>query len=235
MKEMKTGFGMHKNNGKSGGRYSGKNRERWKTGGILAALIAAAVVFAVMLQTEKNLLTRYEKGIIYTAGKPIPKGLLITEDNREIYFREQELDRSCIPETALTSPEQAEGLMAAYDIDSGTLLTSGMFEEVNLILAEMEEPVIAGFKAEDIFQVAGGILRAGDRIHIYSVREEETVLIWPEVFVQQVFDAAGNGIGNEDRITAAQRVNVYLDKEEVNRFYAELSGGSLRAVKVCSQ
>ena len=204
---------------------------RLKTGGILAALIAAVTVFAVMVQTEKKVLTQYEKGVIYTAAKAIPKGMLITEDNREVYFREQELDKSCIPGTALTSPAQAEGLAAAYDIDFGTLLTDGMFENLNLILAEMEEPVIAGFKAEDIFQVAGGILRAGDRIHIYSVREEETVLIWPEVYVQQVFDAAGNSIQSEDRTTAAQRINIYLDNEDVPQFYSELAGGSLRAVK----
>lgn len=213
----------------------GIGRERLKTGGILAALIAAVAVFAVMVQAEKSMLTQYEKGIIYTAAKSIPQGLLITEDNREIYFQEQELDKSCIPAAALTSPAQAEGLIAVYNIDSGTLLTSGMFEEVSLILAEMEEPVIAGFKAEDIFQVAGGILRAGDRIHIYSVREEETVLVWPEVFVQQVFDAAGSSIDNGDKTTAAQRINVYLDKEEVDRFYTELSGGSLRAVKICEK
>lgn len=222
---MKMRHGMRKNREVNG--------ERLKTGGILAALIAAVAVFAVMVQTEKKLLTQYEKGTIYIAAKPIPQGFLITEDNREIYFQEQELDKSCIPPTALSSPAQAEGLIAAYDIDGGTLLTSGMFEEVNLILAEMEEPVIAGFKAEDIFQVAGGILRAGDRIHIYSVREEETVLVWPEVFVQQVFDAAGNNISSGDVTTAAQRINVYLDKEEVDQFYTELAGGSLRVVKIC--
>lgn len=205
---------------------------RLRTGGILAALIAAVTVFAVMVQTEKKVLTQYERGVIYTASKTIPRGTLITEENRESYFREQELDKTCIPDTALINSAQTEGLVAAYDIDCGTLLTDGMFEQVNLILGEMQEPVIAGLKAEDIFQVAGGILRSGDRIHIYSVREEETVLVWPGVYVQQVFDAAGNSIGNEDRTTAAQRINVYLDREEVPGFYWELEKGLLRAVKI---
>ena len=205
---------------------------RLRTGGILAALIAAVTVFAVMVQTEKKVLTQYERGVIYTASKTIPRGTLITEENRESYFREQELDKTCIPDTALINSAQTEGLVAAYDIDCGTLLTDGMFEQVNLILGEMQEPVIAGLKAEDIFQVAGGILRSGDRIHIYSVREEETVLVWPGVYVQQVFDAAGNSSGNEDRTTAAQRINVYLDREEVPGFYWELEKGLLRAVKI---
>ena len=208
------------------------DRGRLKTGGILAAFIAAVMVFTVMVQTEKRILTQYEKGVVYTAARAIPRGTLITEENWKSYFREQELDKTCIPDAALTNAAQAEGLAAVYDIDCGTLLTDGMFEPVNLILEGMREPVIAGLKAEDIFQVAGGILRSGDRIHIYSVGEDGTVLVWPGIYVQQVFDAAGNSIGNEDRTTAAQRINVYLDREEIPEFYAALDKGLLRAVKV---
>lgn len=199
----------------------------------MAALIASVAVYAVMVQAEKKILTQYEKGVIYTAAKSIPRGTLITEDNREDFFQEKELDKNCIPLAAISSSDQVEGLVAAYDIDNGTLLTEGMFEELNLILAGMEEPVIAGFRAEDLFQVAGGILRAGDRIHVYSVTEEKTVLIWPELYVQQVFDASGKRIENGGDTTAAQRINVYLDRGEVERFYSELACGSLRAVKVC--
>ena len=95
--------------------------------------------------------------------------------------------------------------------------------------------MIAGFKAEDLYQVAGGVLRSGDRIHIYSVKEEgkEASSVWKNVFVQQVFDTSGNRISNEDSDTAAQRINIYLAEEDVERFYEQLSAGSLRAVKVC--
>lgn len=214
-------------------RFGSEDRIRLKTGGILAALIAAVTVFAVMVQAEKKVLTGYEKGIIYTAAKMIPRGTLITEENQGFYLEEQELDKSCIPVSALSDPNRIRGLVAVCDIDCGAMLTGGMFEELNLILKEMEEPVIAGFKAEDIFQVAGGVLRAGDRIHIYSVSgENETTLIWGNVYVQGVFDQAGNQIGGEDTLTAAQRINVYLDNSDVPHFYSELAGGSLRAVKV---
>lgn len=214
-------------------RFGSVDRIRLKTGGILAALIAAVTVFTVMVQAEKKVLTGYEKGIIYTAAKMIPRGTLITEENQGFYLEEQELDKSCIPVSALSDPNRIRGLAAVCDIDCGAMLTGGMFEELNLILKEMEEPVIAGFKAEDIFQVAGGVLRAGDRIHIYSVSgENETTLIWGNVYVQGVFDQAGNQIGGEDTLTAAQRINVYLDNSDVPHFYSELAGGSLRAVKV---
>lgn len=206
--------------------------ERWKTGGVIAALIAAVAVFAVMLQLEKGMLTKYEKGTVYVAAAEIPRGQLITAENRSLYFQEKSLDKSCIPESALCSPEQVTGLAAVFDIEQGVLLATGMFETMDDVLKEMEEPVVAGFKAEDLYQVAGGVLRAGDRIHIYRVSEEgQVVLVWDDVYVQEVFDQTGARIVNGDIVTAAQRINIYLDKEDVEAFYSELASGTLRVVK----
>lgn len=212
--------------------HKGKNRI-W-VGSIIAALVAAVVIFAVMMQMEQNMLTQYEKGSILLAAENIPKGQLITLENYGTYFKEAELDKNCIPVTALTSVEQLQDMVASADIDEGTLLTKGMFETIDEITGDMQNPVIAGFKAEDLYQVVGGVLRTGDRIHIYYVTEEgETVINWRNVFVQQVFDNAGNSIVSGDKQTAAQRINIYLDQADVERFYSGLATGSLRVVKVC--
>jgi hypothetical protein len=210
--------------------------DRWKAGGMLAALVAAVAVFTVMLQLEKNVLTSYEKGTVYTAAVEIPRGQVITQENCGLYFKVQELDRSCIPESALCSMEQITGLAARFDIEPGVLLATGMFENLEDVLSGMNEPVVAGFKAEDLYQVAGGTLRAGDRIHIYSVSEEkEARLVWDHVYVQEVFDQTGSRIESGDSVTAAQRINVYLDKSDVEEFYTELASGTLRVVKECQQ
>lgn len=212
--------------------HRGKNKV-W-IGSIIAALIAAVAVFAVMMQMERNLLAQYEKGSILIAVQEIPKGQLITQENAVAYFEETELDQNCIPETALRSMEQITDMVPVAEIEKGVLLTEGMFEKVNEITAGMKVPVIAGFKADDLYQVVGGVLRAGDRIHIYQVAEEgEACLNWQNVYVQQVFDNSGNHIGNDDRETAAQRVNVYLEQENVEQFYSQVAAGTLRVVKVC--
>lgn len=214
------------------GEGAGSLKERLRLGTILAALAASVAVFAVMVQTEEKVLSEYEKGTVFVAAKVIPRGTMITEQNRSVYFKEQELDRRSIPQTALGDPLQTQGLAAVYDIDEGTLLTGGMFEERREILEEMEEPCVIGFRAEDLYQVVGGVLRAGDRIHIYSISEEkETVLIHENVYVQAVFDQAGKQILNEDAVTAAQRINVYLDRADIAGFYTELSAGSIRVVR----
>lgn len=206
---------------------------RLKTGGMAAALVAAAAVFMILVQMEKSALTQYEKGVIYTAAAEIPKGQVVTEENYFEYMERKELEKSCIPETALSSVEDIRGLSAVFDIDAGVLLTKGMFEPLEEIMHEMQEPVIAGFKADDMYQVAGGVLRAGDRIHIYTVSESgEAALHWENIFIEGVFDQTGASIANDDRATAAQRINVYLDKEDIDEFYTNLANGSLRVVKV---
>lgn len=215
-----------------------KNRntiKKWLwNGGILAALLVAVTVFVVMLEMEKRLLSQYERGVIYVAAKEIPEGQLITEVNCREYFKECQLDKSVIPKTALCDKRQVKGLVAAGNIEEGVLLTAGMFERLDDITAELKEPVVAGLKAEDLYQMAGGILRAGDRIHIYSVNKENAAtLVWKNIYVQQVFDNVGGNISNEDKVTAVQRINVYLDSGDVEKFYTELASGSLRVVKVC--
>lgn len=211
-----------------------KSKAAFWTGCVIAAFVAAAAVFILMLQIEKNMLSDYEKTVIYAASREIPKGMLLTEANCGDYLEAKEVDSSCIPDMALTDDVSVEGRLAGFSIEKGVLLTEGMFEEINTVLQNMREPVIAGFKAEDIYQVAGGVLRAGDYVHIYTVTEDgQAQLVWPHVFVEQVFDSAGNTIPNEDEETAAQRLNVYLDKADVETFYSQLACGSLRVVKVC--
>lgn len=215
-----------------------KNSKIGKTaiwlGSIAAAFIASAAVFVVMLQMEKAVLADYEKGQIYIALKEIPKGQVITKENEKEYLEQIELDVNCIPDTALCEPSQITELAAAYDIEKGVLLTTGMFLDMDEVIGSMKEPVIAGFKAEDVYQVAGGVLRAGDNIHIYNVDDEgRASLKWSDIMVQQVFDGSGRNIKSEDADTAAQRVNIYLDKIDVEEFYSELKAGSLRVVKIC--
>ena len=207
--------------------------EKWKTGGVIAALVAAVTVFCVMLQVEKSALTGYEKGTVCMAVAEIPKGQQITAENYSEYFVLRDVDAGIISGAAIRDAESLQGLVANYDIDAGTLVTEGMFRHRTTITKGMKSPVIAGFKAEDLYQVVGGVLRAGDRIHIYSVSEEhEAILIWDDIYVQGVFDQAGIQVDNGDRMTAAQRINIYLDKSEVEEFYSELASGTLRVVKV---
>ena len=197
--------------------------QAWKNriwnGSILAAFVAAMAVFVFLLQTEKRVLTEYEKEQVCVVTAAIPRGEKISAENAEQYITVMEIDKRIVPETALKSTEAASGRIAAYGVEQGMVLTTGMLRELSEITEQMREPVIAGFRAEDLYQVVGGVLRAGDRIHIYCVEQEEEEqngkLLWENVFVQQVFDRNGAAIGGDDGTTPAQRVNIYMEKEQV--------------------
>lgn len=203
-------------------------------GSALAALVASVAVFVVMLQMERQMLSDYERGVVYVAAQAIPKGVTLTEQNVGDYIKQVEMDVQLIPAKALQSEEHICGMIAGGNLDAGAVLTEGMFEKQDEITANMAEPVIAGFKAEDLYQVVGGVLRPGDRIHIYTVTDTGIAgLIWQNVFVEKVFDSGGNSIDAGNEGACAQRINIYLDATDVERFYTELAGGTLRVVKVC--
>ena len=184
---------------------------------------------------------------------PVPKGTMITAD----YITQKEVDKSLIPSGAVSNPENLTELISVYAVDQGSIITTGMFTAVNDITKDMTQPVVAGFKADDLYQVVGGVLRSGDRINIYQVNENANKgdtsqslantddnwtdassdtaasLVWGNVFVQEVFDSAGAVISTSDSTTPAQRVNIYMDNDNVAAFYAALAQGSLRVVKIC--
>ena len=170
-----------------------KMSQAWKNriwnGSILAAFVAAMAVFVFLLQTEKRVLTEYEKEQVCVVTAAIPRGEKISAENAEQYITVMER-------------------IAAYGVEQGMVLTTGMLRELSEITEQMREPVIAGFRAEDLYQVVGGVLRAGDRIHIYCVEQEE-----------------------EEQNGKLLWVNIYMEKERVADFYAALAQGSLRVVK----
>jgi len=217
---------------------SGKKQKKFdwlklKIGAGIAGIVAAVAIFVVLLQMEKSVMEQYEKAFVYVAATEIPRGEMITEGNRNQYLKLVEMEVRNIPETALKRFEEVAGLTAGYPVEKGVLLTAGMFERREEILGSMKEPVIVALKADDMYQVAGGVLRAGDRVHIYTVNGEEAVLAWESVYVQQVFDASGKNISGDDDTSIAQRINIYLDKAQVEAFYSGLAQGALRVVKVC--
>ena len=101
-----------------------KMSQAWKNriwnGSILAAFVAAMAVFVFLLQTEKRVLTEYEKEQVCVVTAAIPRGEKISAENAEQYITVMEIDKRIVPETALKSTEAASGRIAAYGVEQGT-------------------------------------------------------------------------------------------------------------------
>lgn len=197
------------------------------------ALIAAIAVYCILLNMEINILNDYEKGTVLITKKKIMSGVILDADNVGEYFTEAEIDKRMIPKTALVNPEKLFQRIVVSPLDQGVIVTEAMVEALAEIRNEMSDPVLAGFRADDLYQVVSGVLRSGDRIHIYVVDKETgtAALMWENIFVQEVFNSAGVFISPEDRTTAAQRVNILMEGNEVEQFYTRMEQGSLRVVK----
>lgn len=213
---------------------SKKEKKRILPGVIIVAFVAALATFFILLQAEKNMLSEYEKEAVWCSSQQLPKGLEITQQNWQQYFVQTDIEKSKVPEKKVTDPQLLIGKLAGLEIPRGTVLTDTMFEGDEKYIASMQSPVIAGCKADDLFQFVSGVLRKGDLVHIYAVNEDlgATYLLWENVLVYQVFDTAGNLIPPEDITTPAARVNLLLEKGNAELFYNELQNGSLRVVKV---
>ena len=105
-----------------------KMSQAWKNriwnGSILAAFVAAMAVFVFLLQTEKRVLTEYEKEQVCVVTAAIPRGEKISAENAEQYITVMEIDKRIVPETALKSTEAASGRIAAYGVEQGMVLTN---------------------------------------------------------------------------------------------------------------
>ncbi len=210
-------------------------RKNWGPGVIFVAFIAAVATFFIMLQVEKNALRDYEKAVVWCTNTVLPAGVEITAENSAAYFVQKELNVGNVPEAVILEPAILIGQQAAIAIPKGSVLTANMFVDTQKFVEDMQEPVLAGCKADDLYQMVSGVLRKGDIVHVYAVNEEleQTYLLWENVLVYQVFDASGKAIAPEDKETPAARLNVLLEKKCAEQFYNELNNGSLRLVKAC--
>ena len=211
-----------------------KEKKNLIPGAVVIAFLASVIVYIVMINAEKNILSEYEKETVLIMQTDLVKGVELTAENLVQYVTEAAMDKNLIPEAAVYDMDQLIGQMTVSDIDKGVVLTRSMLEGTESQSQGLHNPVIAGFKADDLYQVVSGTLRSGDRIHIYTIEEEsgQACLIWENILVKQVFDSAGSMITPDDKVTAAGRVNILLEQDNVEQFYSELTTGSLRVVKV---
>lgn len=207
-------------------------KRKIQAGLIITALAASLLIYAAMIFVEKKSLAQEGKTEVFSVIQDIPEGTVLNEENWDEFIETREVYVSAIPMNRVMSAEDAEGMVTRINISAGTILTAGMLRQQDIGSVGMREPVLLGFKADDIYQAIGGQLRTGDCVHIYIVDENgETRLRWSNVIIEEAFDSSGNELGNEQE-GKALRFNIYMEKKEVEEFYDLLDSEKVRIVRV---
>lgn len=211
-----------------------KRSGRFFPGVIVIAFAAAFLSFFLLVHIEKSMLSNYEKATVWVAAANLQKSLEITESNSFSCFVQMQVDKKLVPAGAVEDISSLEEFRTVLAIPQGTILLETMFTGESSYIEKMGQPIIAGCKSEDLYQVVSGTLRKGDFVNIYTVNQEmeETYLLWENVLVYQTFDASGNLIPPEDTVTAAARINLLMEERYAEQFYNEIAKGSLRMVKI---
>ncbi len=201
---------------------------------MIIALLAAVAVFFMLLNVEANILKSYEKIQCIRTKEMVPEGHIVKPEELATLFEVVFVDQGAVPQGYLMTEASLENLQAKRNIPVGSVVTPDMFDLWDEEVTKMKEPVVAGVKAEDLYQVVSGVLRGGDHVDIYTIDGEtkEAYLLWEKVLVKDTFDNSGNRILQENRETPAARLNLILEKGAVDHFYELLEQGSLRVVKI---
>lgn len=211
-----------------------KKKMRMGPGVILISFIASVITFFLLLRIEQNMLQDYEKENVWITTVGLEANVEISKENIHMYFQQVEVDKSILPRSKVVDIESLAGSRTIFSIPEGSVLSLNMFTDDDDYQNSLGNPVIVGCKADDLYQVASGILRKGDMVNVYTVNNEleETYLLWDNVLVQQTFDQSGNRIAPEDITAAASRINLLMEESWTEQFYTELQKGSLRMVKI---
>ena len=210
-------------------------RKENKNAGIglgIAAIIMAAGVFSVMTYIRVQALSDFEKKEVYAASSFIPRGTVIDDENKTMYLTLKEVDAGCVSGACLDAGSDIGGLSPVFDIEPGVILTGNMFTSSEHALEEMECPVLAGFRTDDLAKAVSGCLRSGDSIDIYTLDEDsgDGRLLCGDIYIECGYDINGNVATD---LQTAVMFNIFIESDKTADFYAGLQTGKLYVVKRC--
>ncbi len=204
--------------------------QKGKLGIYIAAWSTAAGVFAIMTYLQREVLSEFEKREVYVAAADIPVGTVINTENADDYLILKSVDAGSVPEECIDITAVSKGAAPVFDISRGTVISAGMLVSYSDRLSGMQDPVLAGFKADDLSRAVSGVLRAGDIIDIYSADKDTGAgkLLCGDVFVERGYDSSGNEVSDPE---TAVMFNIWLESSDVGAFYEGLMSGNLYVVR----
>lgn len=201
---------------------------------LLGCVMIAAVLFAVLLNAQKNALSDYEKKVTVICKEQIPMGTRINETNVEQYFECYEADARLVNENAVADKSALIETVAARSMDANEIVKSDDFTKEAGIYSQFTDPVEVSFTAENPGDAVSGSIRGGDFVDIAVVDQDtlEYQLKLENVYVLNAYTGTGEPVTKDSVNTAATMFTIVEEKAALKEFYSALEKGNVIVSKV---
>ena len=203
---------------------------------ILCSVIVSAVLYALLIFVEKSIVDHEETKQVYVSVKEVPENLLITAENMGVYFTLTERPLSAVPDNAVENAAELYGKYTDRIIAGNEILTDKSFSGLDERTKGIEHPIEVSLNASNLSQMAGGVIRAGDYINIWAVKNTningesvtESEKICTHAYVTRTFTSSGEEAASDDKEKAALVINIIIPAEQEEEFNRAIVEGTVR-------
>ena len=180
---------------------------------IISCLIFAVIVFIVLLNVEKNIMTSYEKTKVVVCKQNIEKQVDINDKNLKDYFELKEMPTNLIPEGAYKKLKDIPEGITSRELIEKEILLNNAIESKKSIVKDIENPIETAITLKSLDKAVGGTLRRGDRVNISVIGEDqEKQLLIENVFISAAMNSSGDVLTRDSK-DAALTFNIITSKE----------------------
>ena len=211
---------------------------------MIYCFVEALVRYALLIFIEKSIVNSDAKQEVYVAVMDVPDNLLITEENFAEYFRMEDRAVSTFPEGSISSPAEIIGGLTSQKILAKEICATAMFTREQSLIANIKDPVEVSLAASNLSQVVGGVIRTGDFINIWSVKNssinglDETVadIIFSGAYVTRAFTSTGVEVSRDDSEESATTIiNIIIPAAQEEEFNRAIADGTIRLGRILEQ
>lgn len=199
----------------------------------IISLLVAIIVFIGLLIIESSILTPNGTAQVFVATDEIQKGVEINDSNIDTYFKPKNVDGELAVTNYISNKEDLLNLIANETINKGEVISANSFVDKDDVLSKIENPVEVSFKATDISQTVGGILRQGDMIDISIINSttNEVEKVLSDVYVTKAMSSDGQELTREQELSAMV-INIIISSKDEEKLNSKLNLGTIRVSKV---
>ena len=173
---------------------------------------------------------------MYVSVKEVPENLLITAENIGGYFALMERPLSAVPDNAVENAAELYGKYTGRMIDKNEILTGKSFSSLDERTRGIEHPIEVSLNASSLSQMVGGVIRAGDYINIWAVKNTningesvtKTENICTHAYVTRTFTSSGEEASGNDKDKATLVINIIIPAEQEEEFNRAIVEGTVR-------